>query len=33
MAVEIPVGSAQGRLSTAVVLRIREAQPSLRMTL
>jgi|CZKJ01.1.fsa_nt_gi hypothetical protein len=33
MAVEIPFGSAQGRLSTAVVLRVREAQPALRMTM
>jgi hypothetical protein len=27
-----PFGFAQGRLSTAVVVRIREAQPTLRMT-
>jgi hypothetical protein len=32
MMVGIPFGFAQGRLSTAVVLRVREAQSSLRMT-
>jgi hypothetical protein len=28
----IPLGFAQGRLSTAVAFRVRETQPSLRMT-
>ena len=31
-ALPVPFGFAQGRLSTSAVLRVREAQPPLRMT-